>query len=258
MSMKFQGIRSSHKTALALSTALLLGLTACGSDSDADGAQAPDSAAAASSSADPTSDDGDSSPATDDEADADDEAGGEAEDSNDSGAPAWAEDVTTPGKKIDTMKLGDLTVTIYQVDTGKAPEDSRLVDKDSKEPLLKKGDPIVFLNYVVTNHGKTVKLGSSLVDIRAKYADWKYLGGMPTVSDDDLMERKNINDRAIDEIQDPTVYPIKKGQTISFGVAFKYQKDKPLELEASYVPVDKNGDLIHDDKVEAQTTIHLK
>lgn len=253
-----------------MSTALLLGLTACGgtgSESEADDAASPDSAASAS--ADSADEQNDSNPSSDDEADND--ADGEADAADDAddemddsaggksgGAPAWAEDVTKPGTKIDTLKLGDLTVTVYQVDTGKAPEDSRLVDKESKEPLLKKGDPIVFLNYVVTNNGSTVNLGSSLVDIRAKYADWKYLSGMPTVSDDDLMEKKNINDRAIDEIQDPTIYPLKKGQTISFGVAFKYKKDKPLELEASYVPVDKKGDLIHDDKVEAKTQIKLK
>lgn len=264
---KFVGPRLSKKAVLGLSVAVVLGLTACGTDSEtqADDATTPKSTSTAASGSDSANDAGDSTASDDESAPSenDGEAGDETDDSDSSSdetgeSPGWAKEVTKPGKKLDSMKLGDVTITVYQVDTGKAPKDSMLVDKESKKPLLQKGDPVVFLNYVVTNHGDPIKLGSSLVDVKAKYPDWKYLSGMPTVSDNDLMEKKNINDRAIDQVKDPTVYPLKNGETISFGVAFKYKKNKPVELEASYVPVDPKGDLIHDDKVENKAKIQLK
>lgn len=171
---------------------------------------------------------------------------------------SWAKDITTPGEKLTTIKLKDVTVDVYQVDVTKAPKAGSVVDKETKKPIIDKGDDIVYLNYVVTNSGNPIQLGSSLVTVEPKYADWKYLGGMPSITDSALAEEMGINTTAIDDVQDPTVYPLEKGKSFSYGTNIKYQKGSDISFEAKYVPVDDEGELVHDKKVEgeAKSTIN--
>ena len=170
------------------------------------------------------------------------------------GTPSWAAEPTDGGELISTIEAGDVTVEVYQMGTAPAPKDGNWVDPDTNEPLIAEGDDLVFLNYVVTNNGDPIDLGSSLVDVSARYDDWEYMPGMGGITDSALAEEMGIVTSPIDEIADPTVYTLGTGESYSFGENFHYQADSPITFDVTITPVDENGDLIHDDKIEAEGT----
>lgn len=229
---------------IGIAAAMFLGLSACGGD-DKEG-----SASALSTTTNDTS-----TEQTSTENRADDDA-----DASEGDQPEWAEDVTTPGDKLTTVDVEDVSVDVYQVDVTDSPKEGNQFDKDTKEPIIAKGDDIVYVNYVATNHGDPVDLGSSLIDVQPQYDDWDYLGGMGTITDSDLDEEMDVNRDALapGETNDPTVYTLGKNESISFGENFKYQKDSPISFEVTYVPVDDEGELLHDDKVEGSAHTKIK
>lgn len=236
----------------AASALVLLGATAC---EEEEPAGEPDS-----SQTEETDESEESEEETEESDDTTDESGEDAEGEaagGDGTTPAWAYEATTPGEQIAELTVGDVDITVYQVGTGTAPEDSNLVDSETNEPLLKEGDEVVYFNYVITNNGDPIDLGSSMVSVDVEYDDWAYLGGMPTVTDDPSYEEQGINPQLRDpstDLPDPPIYTFGTGETISYGAGHKYQAGSGVTIEASYTPVDEAGDLIHDDGQEAETT----
>ncbi|MDT0203398.1 hypothetical protein [Nocardioides sp. AE5] len=230
----------------------LLGLAACGSDDEPDennnSSQTTDEAPTPED--EPTEEE--SEPAEDESSEPAGTASGE--------NPEWAHPVTTPGELLTTIEAGDLTVEVYQVGLAEATKDGMLVDSETKESIMKKGDEIVFVNYVVTNNGDPIDFGSSLVQVNAKYADWNYLGGMPSDSSSDLFEEQGVNKSGVvpGTRTDPPIYTLGSGQTLSFGDNFLYQKGSEVTFEVRYTPVDAEGELIHDERVEAEGTTTIK
>lgn len=216
----------------AVATLALLGLAACGSDDE----PAADSGSSASASASPS-------------AEATEESAAATE-----GAPAWAKPVTKPGKKIATVKAGDVTVDVYQVGTAKATKTGNFVDPEKNEPIIDEGDEIVFVNYVITNTGDPIDLGSSLVDVSARYVDWPYLQGMDGITDNALYEEQDVQTSGVapGAFKDPSVYTLGTGETFSYGENFRYEKGTKLDLEVTWTPVDAEGELLHDDRVEGK------
>lgn len=245
--------RRLRAAAVALSAVALLGVTACSEGSDA--ADDDD----VTTSEEETTDE-----PTDEETDATDEETEEATDDESAGGagshPSWSLPPTTPGEKIATVEAGDVTVDIYQVAVDKAPEDGNFVDPETNKPILAKGDPIVVLNYVITNNGDPIQLGSSKVDVTAKYDDWKWLQGMDSVTDSELYEKHGVNEdrNAPGGLSEDGIYVLGSGETYSYGDNFKHQKGSPITFTVDYVPVDDAGDLLHDDKVEAEAKATIK
>nr|MCW2727486.1 hypothetical protein [Aeromicrobium sp.] len=235
-------IRTRRAAAAAIASLALVGLTACGgSDEPAADKEAPASSAAPEPSEEPA--ETPEAPAA---------ASGD--------LPAWAKPATNVGEKITTLKAGDITVDVYQVGTTKATKTGQFVDPDTNKPLLDTGDDIVFFNYVITNNGAPIDLGSSLVSLEARYADWKYLQGMDSIVDDALFEAQNVNDGdlAPGGYNEKGVYTLGTGQTYSYGENFKYQKGSEIEFEVTAVPVDAEGELLHDQKLEGKATATVK
>lgn len=173
------------------------------------------------------------------------------------GQPAWANPVTEGGDLISTIELdGGITVEVYQVGTTTATKTGQFVDPDNNEPIIDEGDEIVFVNYVVSNSGDPVDLGSSLVSIDARYDDWPYMQGMDSVVDDALFEEQGVNTDALadDAYVDPSVYTLGTGEQYSYGENFPYQADSPITFDVSVTPVDAEGELLHDDRIEAEGT----
>lgn len=173
------------------------------------------------------------------------------------GQPAWANPVTDGGELISTIKLdGGVTVEVYQVGTTTATKTGQFVDPDTNEPIIAEGDEIVFVNYVVSNTGDPIDLGSSLVSIDARYDDWPYMQGMDSVVDSDLFEAQGVNDDALADgaYVDPSVYTLGTGEKYSYGENFPYQANSPITFDVSMTPVDAEGELLHDDRVEAEGT----
>ncbi|NPC98554.1 hypothetical protein [Nocardioides sp. zg-DK7169] len=172
------------------------------------------------------------------------------------GQPDWAQPVTSAGDLISTFEVGDVTVEAYQVGTAEATKDGNFADPETNKPLLAKGDQLVFVNYVVTNNGEPIDLGSSLVNITARYDDWQWMQGMDSIVDDALFEQLGVNDAAFtpDAYRDPSVYPFGAGEQYSYAENFKHQKGSPITFEAVITPVDAEGELLHDDRIEGTGT----
>lgn len=214
----------------AAAAVILSGLAACGSD-DTEPETEPTTAT--------------SEPADDED-----------EDAADAGTPAWANPATTEGDKIATIEVGDVTVDVYQVGTAEATKTGNFVDPDTNEPLVAVGDELVFVNYVVTNNGDPIDLGSSLVSVDARYDDWPYLQGMDGLSDRDLFEQLGLFSGGLADggFNEEGIYTLGSGESFSFAENFAHQPGSEIEFKVRYTPVDAEGDLLHDDRVEASGT----
>src|SRR5699024_6276227 len=109
--------------ALGFVVAVFFGLVACGGD---DSPESSDSQASEETQSEPQDEDTDSS----DSSDSGDTSGEVGE------SPDWAADVTTPGEKLTTIELEDVTVDVYQVGVTQASEPGRYKDKETDELII--------------------------------------------------------------------------------------------------------------------------
>lgn len=243
---------TARRLTLGATAAALLVLTACSGDSDTStevAAPAPSSSSAETSAAQPSASTGGAAATSARPSSASPSSSGSA---GIGAQPEWANPVTTPGTAIARIAAGDLTVEVFQVGTTAATDTGSFADPGTGQPLVAIGDPLVFVNYVVTNNGAPVDLSASLVTIDATYDNWPYLTGMDGVSDRDLFTAQGVNadGLAAGAFREPSVYTFGTGQTYSFGENFEYQPGGAISFEVSYTPVDATGDLLHDQRVE--------
>lgn len=170
----------------------------------------------------------------------------------------WALPITDTGDKLGTFKGDSFSVDIYQVATDTASKDSMFVDPDTKENLLKKGNPIVYVNYVVTNTSSAeIPLSHSLITPTAKYTDWKYMGGMPSDSSSDGFKKHNLTSSGV-KLKEEDPFVLKPGESFNIAENFAYAAGKEAKIEATMNPQGADGKLDHDKKETAETTVTLK
>lgn len=171
---------------------------------------------------------------------------------------AWALPISEAGDKLGTIKGDSFSVDVYQVATDVASKDSMFVDKETKENLLKKGDPVVYLNYVVTNTSSAdIPLSHSLITPNAKYTDWKYLGGMPSDSSSDGYKKHGLSSSGV-KLKEKDPFVLKPGESFNIAENFAYTAGKETEIKVTMTPQDAAGDLDHDKKETAEATVTLK
>lgn len=239
--------RPSARIAVAgLATFALVGLAACSGDAETESAEDTSSETAAPAESETPAEE-----PTEEESEVSGAGSGE--------QPDWANPVTTPGDKIATIEAGDVSIDVFQVGTTKATKTGQFVDPDTNKPIIAEGDEVVFVNYVATNNGDDLDLGSSLVSVESRYDDWPYLQGMDSVVDDALFEQMEVNDGAlaVGAYRDPSVYTLGAGQQISWGENFPYQQGSPITFEVTITPVDAEGELLHDDRIEGGGTAEI-
>ncbi|WP_430591993.1 hypothetical protein [Humidisolicoccus flavus] len=244
--------RTRTLTLSATAVAALLTLSACVSPPE-EAAEAPDTQ---SPSAEPTTAETPSPSESDDDSDTDSEES-EAPAAT-GGQPSWADPVTTPGEMLTTIEVGDVTIDVYQVGVVASPKTGNFVNPDDNKPIIDVGDDIVFVNYIITNEGDPIDLGASLVTVNAEYDDWPYLQGMDSITDFDLFEEMEVNRFGATEFLEPGVYTFGTGDSFSYGANFRYQENSPIEFSARFTPVDAEGELIHDDRIEADSESVIK
>lgn len=229
---------------LAVASTLVLGLAACSSDG---GTAEETSTPAAEESSEPAAE------PSEEETEAEEETSGDAASGE---QPEWANPVTTPGEQISSYKVGDVRVDVYQVSVVQATDTGNFVDPENNEPIIAVGDDIVYVNYVVTNEGDPIDLGSSLVNTDARYDDWPYMQGMDSITDFELTEAQGVNRDAMapGAFRDPSVYTFGTGQSYSYGENFPYQPGSPITFESVITPVDAEGELLHDARIEGSGT----
>ncbi|MGA8790411.1 MAG: hypothetical protein WB535_15835 [Paenarthrobacter sp.] len=234
----------------SLAAAGMLALSACGTTtagsttggSESSSSSSPSSSASASTSASPSAASSE----------------GTATSSGAYTAAAWALPISDAGEKLGNLKGESFSVDIYEVATDVASKDSMFVDKETKENLLKKGAPVVYLNYVVTNTSSAdIPLSHSLVTPSAKYTDWKYLGGMPSDSSSDGYKKHGLSSSGT-KLKEKAPFVLKSGESFNIAENFAYTAGKETEIKATLTPQDAAGDLDHDKKETADTTVTLK
>lgn len=230
----------------------LLALTACGgatTSSTAGGSEPSSSSASASPSSSP-------SPSASSLATTSSEGAGTSSGSRK--LAAWARPISEAGDKLGTLKGASFSVDVYQTATDVSSKDSMSVDKETKENLLKKGDPIVYLNYVVTNTSSAdIPLSHSLVTPKAKYPDWKYLGGMPSDPSSDGYEKHGLSSSGA-KLKEEAPFVLKPGESFNIAENFAYTAGKAVDIEATLTPAAADGKLDHEKKEKAETTVTLK
>ncbi|WOH18912.1 hypothetical protein IRJ34_00900 [Paenarthrobacter sp. GOM3] len=233
----------------SLAAAGLLALTACGATAASTTSGGSEPSSSSSSAASPAASSSVSASAGSD---------GAAASSGSYTAAAWALPITDKGDKLGSMKGDSFSVDIYQVATDVASKDSMFLDKETKENLLKKGAPIVYVNYVVTNTSSAdIPLGHSLVTPSAKYADWKYLGGMPSDSSSDGFKKYGLSSSGM-KLKEKDPFVLKPGESFNIAENFGYTPGKEAEISATMTPAAADGKLDHDKKEQAKTTVTLK
>lgn len=252
-----------HRTRLALTSLVAvsaLGFTACGADAES-AADSSGSTGEETTSATPKPESTDSTEETagaevTESPESPESAESPAEASASGGQPTWANPVTEPGELLSSIEAGDLTVDVYQVGTMPADDTGSFVDPGTNTPLIEVGDTLVFLNYVVSNNGAAVDLGSSLVDVSARYDDWPYMQGMDGLTGDELWVAQGINEPGLsaEGYSEAGIYTFEPGQRFSYGDNFEHQPGSPITFDVTYIPVDAGGELLHDERVEAEGT----
>jgi hypothetical protein len=223
--------RHQRLAGLGAAALLTIGLAACSSDD----------------SEEPTASETPSAEAT--------EEAEEAEPAAAEGQPDWANPVSEDGEVVATIDLGDdRTLEVRQVSVETASKTGNFVDPENNEPIIAEGDDIVYVNYVLTNNGDPIDLGSSIFSVDARYDDWPYMQGMDGVTDTELTESLGLytSGVATGKMNDPTVYTLGTGESVAIGENFLYQADSPIGFSVSMTPVDAEGELLSDQRIEAE------
>lgn len=169
----------------------------------------------------------------------------------------WAAPINEVGDHLGTVTAGDLEFQVYQVGTDVASKDSILVDAETEEPLVKEGDDVVILNYIVTNTGSEAhNLTISLADVGVEYEDWPYLGGQATVTDNDMLESYGVSSRPFGESGTEDVYTLGAGESYNYAEIIEYRPDVQLVADIEWQPRDDEGERI-DERYEGEELISL-
>ncbi|GGF56236.1 hypothetical protein GCM10011519_32720 [Marmoricola endophyticus] len=231
---------------LALALTAGLTLTACGGgDDEASDSASPSATASESSpSAEPSEE-----PTQSPTASATPAAGS---------TPSWAEPAVYAGTKLGSTTVagrglgkGKLAVTVYQVDSLDSPSDGTFADVGQSTPKIKKGDPLIVLDYVLTNTGSApVTIGNLGVEHELAFGKAK-LDTQDVLVDPTLIDGYGLHG----DIQKPTYgeesYPVKPGESISLAEAVLSQPGKPLTFTFGVTPV-KKGAVSYDDQTTSK------
>ncbi|MGJ9412898.1 hypothetical protein ACHAAC_09335 [Aeromicrobium sp. CF4.19] len=173
------------------------------------------------------------------------------------GQPAWANPIAEGGDVVATVDLGDdRSLEVRQMSVETATTTGNFVDPENNEPIVDEGDDVVYVNYVLTNGGDPIDLGSSIFSVDARYDDWPYMQGMDGITDSELTESLGLytSGVATGQMADPTVYTLGTGESVAIGENFLYQEDSPISFDVSMTPVDAEGELLSDERIEAEGT----
>lgn len=250
------------RTLAALATIALLGAACSGSDDSSD----DPTPVTEGSTTTPAIDDADTEDTDSPDEDADTEPEPGDEDAGDveqtespmGGAAGnqaeWANPVTDGGEHIATIEVGDITVEVFQIGVTQATRSGLFVDPENNRPIIDVGDDIVFVNYVVTNHGDPIDLSISLVGIDATYDDWPFIQGMDTITDAALFDQMGVNRDALatGSFREPGIYTFGTGERYSYGENFRHQPGSPITFDVRVTPVDAEGKLVHDLREQAE------
>lgn len=173
-------------------------------------------------------------------------------------SPEWAEGALDVGESLGEFSTDSWSVEVFQVGTAKTTKDSMFVDKESGENLLPSGAEVVYVNFVVTNTSDAdIQLGHSLSSASLEAADWQYMGGQPSFSDSATYESFKLSNDGLQTGADAP-FIVGPGQSFAQATNIKYVAGQKVVAEVRITPVDDAGDLLHDDKEQAEAELTIK
>lgn len=147
-------------------------------------------------------------------------------------AAPWAREITTGAFMWSTSRDG-WTVTGFDMGVGEAPRDAYFSDDETDEPLVKKGDPIVFMNLVATNTSdQTLYISIDEPNLWANPVSKIYKNGISQVApatDQQMRDHGIWYHNVADGVRDSYPYPLEPGESCALGFVL------PLTFGAEFV-----------------------
>ena len=173
--------------------------------------------------------------------------------------PSWAEDVNLLGDYLGSASGSIIQVDIYQVALGEAIADALWVDPDTEEPVMKKGDTVVAMNFIATNIGDEVYPFSNLfVDPMLAYdASDSFLGAM-TDYNADWLEQLGLNYRPYQLGDGPQPsYPLAPGESAAIGLIFQHETGAAT-IDFSAIPIGDDDELDFDSPLRIEFSANVE
>jgi hypothetical protein len=79
---------------------------------------------------------------------------------------------------------------------------------------------------------------------------------MDGLTGQELFDAQGVNDNSLapDAYNEANIYTLGTGESFSFGENFEYQPGSPIAFGADYTPVDAEGELLSDERVEGEAS----
>lgn len=156
--------------------------------------------------------------------------------------PSWAVPVKESGTLLGRIGDSRVRIDVRQVGVVASPADSVMVDPRTGAPVIRRGDKLVLLRYVVTNvSSDPLRLGLGTVTVRARYPDWSFAQDLVGIRDPRWQQRHGI--AATPFVADPgrPPYVLAPGESFMVGMNAPYEKAEELQVTAEVVIADESG-----------------
>lgn len=163
-------------------------------------------------------------------------ASGPSSDSSSGEDAEWARPVSRSGEKIMTLDGNPFSVDVYLSDVIKAPADSSESGGPGGGPLVRQGDEVMLLNFVITNTGADTELSSLRPNVNARYPALKNHSTGTWKTTDDVLELLDEHGLHVTPNQDGHQGPYRfaHGEEYSYGTMLRYVDGKKLALSLSF------------------------
>ncbi|MFC4222845.1 hypothetical protein [Lysinibacter cavernae] len=149
-------------------------------------------------------------------------------------AASWSNPIAATGESLGAIEGDTVRADIYQAAIGAASRDSSVVDATTKEPLTKAGDPLVALEFVVTNTSdETIYVDDVFATDSVRNDNFVYTGGInPSVEYEWFAEAGLFSSAVnVDKRVDNNLYELLPGESAAWTRAYKiYSPENEVEI----------------------------
>jgi len=156
--------------------------------------------------------------------------------------PRWAVPVRTSGTWLGAFGDSRVRIDVFQAGTAASPRASVMVDPRTSEPIIKKGDTVVGLRYVVTNvSDDPIRLGLGTVTMSTRYPDWSWSQDLLAMRDQKLEEKLWCPAVPFTRHPGPAPYVLAPGESFMMGHLVPFEPAEDLQIKGKVTVVDESG-----------------
>jgi len=154
----------------------------------------------------------------------------------------WAVPVRTSGTWLGALGDSRVRIDVFQAGTATSPRASVMVDPRTSEPIIKKGDTLVGLRYVVTNvSDDPIRLGLGTVTMSTRYPDWSWSQDLLAMRDQKLEEKLGCPAVPFTRHPGPAPYVLAPGESFMMGHLVPFESAEKLQIKGKVTVVDESG-----------------